>query len=56
MGHAYQLDEEVLWWREGTLEDSQKWPDVVQYHLDRHLPILLYPSCDDDYGRCNPVF
>ena len=47
MGHTNFNNEEMLWWRERALEDAQEWTDVVQYHLDRDLSVLLYQNYYD---------
>jgi hypothetical protein len=46
----------MLWWGKGLLENTEKWIDLVQYHLDGHLPVLLHSGYHDGHGRDYTVF
>jgi len=56
MGLANELVQEMLWRRERLLENTEKWIDVVQYHLGGNLPILLHTGYDDYHGSSYTVF
>jgi hypothetical protein len=56
MGLATKLVQEMLWWAEGLLENTKKWLDLVQYHLDGDLPVLLHSGRHDSHRSRYAVF
>ena len=56
MGMANELVQEVLWWGERLLENTEEWFDLVQYHLGWDLPILLHSGYHDDYSSSYAIF
>ncbi len=55
MGDTCQSVGKMLWWAEGSMEDTKERLDVVQYHLGWHLPILLHSGRHDDHSRGDTV-
>jgi hypothetical protein len=56
MGLANDLVQEMLWWREGLLENTEEWTDLVQYHLGGNLPVLLHSRYHDYHRSSHTVF